>query len=301
MMKFPRQLVVVLTLGAAFTFSATFARAACFQRLTMPDSHNTGEWRDLVDFAPSINPPQGATQFQRIADGRLDKINLDFYSVTFSKPSGTIEDFFVDVRKRFGLFARGENKENDFIPYRGAAGPDSLQTRYDALWKSSDPKGALMTFVLATLNSLAFAGTTQGLHVVGKNGDVVATCSSPTDFIFSTVTSERNSQHPVNGNRGFGIADNGDGTWTFYTKGADRETSGSTFDPRHPTQPMFSANFFARLQARPAIGPEADDTIFQFGNRFWVGFFSALEDYLNRIGLRVRDRTMNTKRYDYPL
>src|SRR5262245_12160105 len=36
--------------------------------------------------------------------------------------------------------------------------------------------------------------------------------------------SSKGCKHPVSGNRGFGIKDNGDDTWTFYSKAVDRET-----------------------------------------------------------------------------
>ena len=35
----------------------------------------------------------------------------------------------------------------------------------------------------------------------------------------------------MSGNRGFGLRDNGNGTWTFYTKGADRETKADSGVP----------------------------------------------------------------------
>ncbi len=35
----------------------------------------------------------------------------------------------------------------------------------------------------------------------------------------------RDDYHPVSGNRQFGLKTNADGTYTFYTKGADRATS----------------------------------------------------------------------------
>lgn len=54
------------------------------------------------------------------------------------------------------------------------------------------------------------------------DGTVVTTGYHATDWTFSTAWSPADWWHPVSGNRRFGIVDNGDGTYTFCTRGVDR-------------------------------------------------------------------------------
>jgi hypothetical protein len=54
---------------------------------------------------------------------------------------------------------------------------------------------------------------------------VLATDVTPTSWIFTTIHSPDDRGHPVSGHRQFGINDNGDGTFTFFVRGADRLTT----------------------------------------------------------------------------
>jgi len=57
-----------------------------------------------------------------------------------------------------------------------------------------------------------------------ENGDVVLSDKSPAHFMFTTINTGRrgHGEHPLYGNREFGIESNPDGTVTFYTRGASR-------------------------------------------------------------------------------
>jgi hypothetical protein len=71
--------------------------------------------------------------------------------------------------------------------------------------------------------------------------------------------SSKGGKHPVSGNRGFGIKDNSDDTWTFYSKAVDRETP-------------FWKNTFAR---------KAGKDVFCLVHGFWRLFYGGMKDYLN--------------------
>jgi hypothetical protein len=257
-------------------------------------SQDTSEWKDLVNWNPAFSA-EGIVRLQTVGTGTGDKINLDYYSITFRKPaSGGISEFFLSLRRRFPLFTHGDDSPYGgsigyyLIPYGDLMdGSDKLSQHNSALWDSSDPKGAVMAFHLSSVNyrpALILVATTGGKSISfgEKRGDVAATCSTPNDFIFTTLETKRGWKHPVSGNRGFGLRDNNDGTWTFYTKGADRESD---------------SKFNAALKAKDG------DAIFLQGHSFWLQFFGNLRAYLDAHGTPVIDGSMttNSHRYDYPL
>jgi hypothetical protein len=265
---------------------------ACFSPLADANSTDPTQWDDLRQFKAVVSDAE-VVAVQSIGEAGGDKINLDFFALTFAKhPSLTVQEYFVKLRKAYGVFARGnlgDPFQSDppvqfFLAYRPSD---------KALWETSQPKGALMSFVLYSHPpTFALRATLTGIQPVLEQGDVVATCATDTDFIFSTVRTKRDGYHPVSGNRGFGLRDNGDGTWTFYCKGADRLT-------KMDSGMIYLGNRLAQLQ-QLALGNEAGpDTVFRLGYEFWVHFFDAMADYVARDGMRVQSFTKNSKRYDY--
>jgi hypothetical protein len=103
------------------------------------------------------------------------------------------------------------------------------------------------------------------LQFVHPRGDVQVTCHSDTDFIFSTVETEKGWTHPVAGNRGFGIQDMNDGTWMFYSKAVDR-ASDSVFNKK-------------------VFGGKG---VFCYGHLFWLQFYSNMKDYLAKNKIQFR-------------
>jgi hypothetical protein len=79
-------------------------------------------------------------------------------------------------------------------------------------------------------------------------GDVVASCGSDTDWIFSTVETQKSGRHPVCGNRAFGVEDNGDGSVTIWTKGADRAVNNGALTVPHQTEASRGDTFLAGEQ-----------------------------------------------------
>jgi hypothetical protein len=105
-----------------------------------------------------------------------------------------------------------------------------------AIWNSSSYLGAVMTFDLLNVFDLTF------------EGDVVASCTSDTDWIFSTVETQKSGWHPVCGNRASEVQDNGDGSVTIWTKAADRAVNHGALYVPHQTEAGRGATFLAGEQ-----------------------------------------------------
>ncbi|HXM51418.1 MAG TPA: papain-like cysteine protease family protein [Pyrinomonadaceae bacterium] len=287
--------------------------AQCFLPLSNGASNSPSDWADMVTRKPIVNDP-AVKSVLTIDSGRGDKINLDFYSVTFRKDSTkALATVFREIRQHFSSFAhRGATTSEDametyFKPYQASAAPDdAVRQRNKALWDSNDPRGAVMSFTLATYTpALALKNTLRGFRIVLEQGDVVATCATDTDFVFSTVNTINGGYHPVSGNRGFGIKDNGNGTWTFYSKGADRETRVSSLLKGFDS--YFGNTQLKRGARNPPIEGSMtspnDDAVFQAGDLFWREFFPNLMEYLDQQGMKVEASSFirNSNRYSYPL
>jgi len=288
------------TVCVLLAFLCMQARAEnCFDPPTDPMSKNTADWKRLVKWTPPATNPE-ILDLQRLPAGRGNNINLDYYSFTFKKhPSRTIQDVFSRTRQRFEVYARGPARNSDqyFAAYRASAGLDAEQQKNAKLWASPKPLGALMTFVLASLQPpLTLTATGTGLVPVLEQGDVLVTCSNDLDFIFTTARTKKNDWHPVSGNRGFGMRDNGDGTWTFYSMAADRrapyvmgqvaESRRWIWNKAHP----FSSDL-----------PDPEEELFRLGEEFWKSFFAAMKDDLETQGMSWVSETVNSTRYVYPL
>lgn len=147
-----------------------------------------------------------------------------------------------------------------------------------------------MTFVLDSFPP-AFILSATGFQPVVEQGDVLVTCSSSRDFIFSTVKTKEDGWHPVNGNRGFGIKDNGNGTWTFYTMGVDRTSSSFSVS--------MAESFLAPIIPHIPSEIKPEERMFYLGDKFWIKFFGAIEDDLNHQGMTVQSFDRNSNRYPY--
>ncbi len=253
-------------------------------------SRDVANWKDLRDHSPPDSEKKpGVTAFQRVADGRGDKINLDFYSTTFAKPANrTLEAVFKDLRQHFQEFAQGPSRKYDFFPYPNDD-PDNPNSKPNfALWTADSPLGVVMRFHLINLPGLSVSSKSQYYFFTVKTGDVQCTCATTHDFIFTTLETKEGKKHPVAGNRGFGLKDNGDGTWTFYTKGADRESA-------------YFGN--SLLSSEGSIVHNVVPTVFDEGHKFWLYFFDNLHSYLNAQGMKVEMSkyvNQNSARETYP-
>lgn len=66
-----------------------------------------------------------------------------------------------------------------------------------------------------------------GIDIAGPdNGTVIVSKHNNRGWTFTTVYDPKYGIHPVSGNRDFGYFLNSDGSYTFYTRGVDRLTTG---------------------------------------------------------------------------
>jgi hypothetical protein len=249
--------------------------ATCFEPLDDVTSRDPDKFKDLRDWVPPANSEAREVKYflSPSNDAHVkvkDVVNIDFYYVTFKAPSGkTLEGVFKEIRLQFANFARGDDGDFDFLPYGKFWEWKEYSEVNRKKWESDDPKGALMSFKLDTqfphaeLFSLAQVGRLGEKALSTPWGDVQATCTSPTDFIFSTVRSVRGLSHPVAGNRGFGLKDAGSGNWMFYSKAVDRESD-------------------AYYNKMPGKG------VFCYGHLFWLDFYANMKTYLNAHGMPVQ-------------
>ena len=171
------------------------------------------DWTDVLSLKAdkALNPQ---ISFVQTLDGTgSGDVNLDYYAITVDR-TDSAKRMLADFRKRMGelLFRKGALAQG-FYAFRG------YDPANEASWSSDFPKGALMTFVLF-----------QGPGAKFERGSVVVSCADDTSFVFSTVNTAADGDHPVSGNRAFGIVDNGDGSVTLFTKAADRVKGASFFD-----------------------------------------------------------------------
>lgn len=245
----------------------------CFSPLQNPASKDRANWDDLVnrnvDEASGVLPAKHVERILKLRDGIGDKFNLDYFALTFSAPPGkTVPEFFLEMRLAFPLFA-GATGEEIFRPYTfkvlDPQDPDRIKN--GKKWSQVDHTGALMTFVLVGLLSVSVTPISGNeVRTIGvQTGDVQSICSSPSDFIFATVETDTGT-HPVSGIRGFGLKDNGDGTWTFYSKAADRRSD-------------YWVN-------KPIVSKVFPDVFYE-GRLFWDDFYRKMKIYLESKGLKV--------------
>ena len=172
-------------------------------------------WEALIKFKPpqssyevlkELNDylPVNEWYILNIEDAYGSKINLDEYPVKITDlPDGmTDESLIKHVREHL----------NDFLDQSVATFRE--YSLYDKnKWASSDPLNSIMVFDIG--------GNVNNPFVNIDDAAVLATSVTATSWIFSTISSPDDGEHPVSGIRMFAILDNGDGTFTFYTKGAD--------------------------------------------------------------------------------
>ncbi|MDX1401271.1 MAG: hypothetical protein R3245_05055 [Kiloniellales bacterium] len=136
-------------------------------------------------------------------------VNIDYYEVRFNAPPGvSLEAFFGEFRKNASerIFGGLKPEGYELRPFND---------RFGHRWQSDD-----LSVVYGTAMTFSLGPTTAGVD--SETATVICSCASKTDWVFSTVATEKDGIHPVSGSRAFGIRDLGDGTWALFTKGTDR-------------------------------------------------------------------------------
>ncbi|MEQ9404463.1 MAG: hypothetical protein RIM99_12795 [Cyclobacteriaceae bacterium] len=192
----------------------------------------------------------GDWDIQYIEDAEGPVVNLDYFPVKITQLPNDPETgqtftpgaFFNYVRTNLNTFF--ENNSTEFGPYNGNEA---------ILWNSSNYLGAIMRFDIIIENDL-------GMIVGQQDGSVICSKQEPTIWTFTTIESPTDWNHPVSGNRQFGLQLDSDGSYTFYTKGVDRVAESSDV-------------FFGNL---PTM-----NSAFEGGDLLWSAFQQNLETFIN--------------------
>jgi hypothetical protein len=207
------------------------------------------DWKDLAQHKPDSSALQTArtsrghsfvdAQVQRMADAKADKVNIDHYKIEVLKfPSGMGEmDLFERVRIDLASFL-----DTSIATFSAFSSGD------DSDWSASGTAelGILMLFKISVFGPL---------H---EQAAVVASKSSSKSWVFSPVTIgiAAPGEHPVSGNREFGIETGGSGRdvlATLYTRAVDRAID--TF-------------------------PDPDTVVYPGGHDLWVSFQNLTKKFI---------------------
>jgi hypothetical protein len=200
--------------------------------LSVPSASTVALWADLISFRPptsiqsAISARDASWFFHRI-EGHPSSIahaagdiNLDFYPVEVTtmpdKPGGgkyTPEEWLEYFRSNINDFV--DTSISRFTPY---------STRYatgsqDSNWTSAPPAPA---GAVVSIDIPAFS--VAGVTLARDDGSVCCTRSRNDQWVFSTLHTTRDGDHPVSGNRQFGFIRMNDGSVVYFTRGADRAT-----------------------------------------------------------------------------
>jgi hypothetical protein len=174
---------------------------------------------------PDADPTWG--YYHAIEDAAGDNLNLDRYQIwverlpnhPVTKAAFTPESLLTYFRTNINSFL--DTSVSAFYPYAPHREPPG--TVDETKWLSSSPLGAVMTIEIDITGGTEFAS-------------VVCTLIEPRRWIFSTMKTPGDFNHPVSGNREFGFYRGrykGKDGWAFQTRGADRVTP--SLIPEGPT------------------------------------------------------------------
>ena len=175
------------------------------------------DWKDLIRFRvpAAIQDALKARDMrvQRYEEAFGAEINLDYFPVEITRlPSISGRQLSpAELLKTIRLGMAGKNPI--FInPAKSVFEPYASQD--EQRWKSNDPIGAAIF-----------------IDIPGPdNAAVVLSAGNASRWIFTTITADEPrpgktgppGQHPVTGNREWGISQQASGGYVFYTRGADR-------------------------------------------------------------------------------
>ena len=171
------------------------------EKLKKLKSNDYSYWSDMLDFEKSSRSqtafgmnPDIKRQEMKDASGKM--MNTDYYDVTITKlpPGMTKTQLFDHIKRNFDEFM--DLKIANFV---------GTNTNSAQRWIRGQVFGTTMTFV----NPIDQAG-------------VVASQSSKDNWVFTPAWTPEDLGHPLAGHRQFGLTDNGNSTFTFYTRGVDR-------------------------------------------------------------------------------
>jgi hypothetical protein len=189
------------------------------------------KWQELIQFTPpqsvknkiqSLDNQSLFTDYkiQYLEHAKGAAINLDYFPVTInSLPTNpntgqkfSPKEFLNYVRLKINSFV--DTTISSFSPTTLSTGTNETQ-----LWNSTNPLGAIIHI---------------NIPLPAGDGSVICSETDPNHWIFTTLevpywpgnNNNDDGIHPVSGNREFGLIENSNGTFTFYTRGVDRMTDG---------------------------------------------------------------------------
>jgi hypothetical protein len=166
----------------------------------------------------------------------------------------TIEELFNHIRINLDDFKNDELTTFGDYPDTEFAGSDR--------WATDDYLGVIKVF-------------TAYLHVgvtVFDDLAVVASEQTETSWTFSTIHSPATNNHAVSCNRQFGFTDNGDGTYTMFTRGADIATG--------------------------ILDVLAGDAVFEGGEAIWNSFLDSIIQFVEQNSGFAGNKQTTSNRYD---
>ncbi len=187
-------------------------------------------------------------EIQPIDDATGTVLNLDYFSVKVDQlpinQATNAEflpwEFLTFIRQNINDFVEGST----FEPYCEFGSMCATET---ALWNSNNPGGNIVY-----------------INIAQDDGVVVVSEHSAAHWNFMTMNAPVAGNHPVSGTRQFGYEQNADGSYTFYTRGADRIASIGT--------------------QRAAYWLTTGPSIFSGPDQLWSSFQQKISQYVNNFG-----------------
>lgn len=157
----------------------------------------------------------GTYAIQYITGAKGPVVNLDYFSITINSLPAKPNSMFLYTPQEYLEYIR--LNLNDFIDTQYSHFSPSTITGIDEsqIWNSTNPLNAVLHINIPT------AG----------DGSVMCTKYANNTWIFTTLEvpwaapQGYDGVHPVSGHREFGLKQNPNGTYTFYTRGTDRITT----------------------------------------------------------------------------
>ncbi|MFL6333328.1 MAG: N-acetylmuramoyl-L-alanine amidase, partial [Pyrinomonadaceae bacterium] len=223
-------------------------------------------WTHLVNFRPPAAVQKELVGRSVVRGWRVHRIedanggiNLDYYPVKITRLPTVkgrlipIEDLFEHVRGNLDSVV--DTRISEFAPVS--------QKDHDKYY-SDDPVGAVISI---KMKLIGIAGA--------ESGSVVVSEYSPGHWIFSTIWTTNDFDHPVSGNREFGYeAIEGGGGYRFYTRGVDRATG--------------------------LLDAVMSDAVFNTGHALWTSLQEGIADFVNNNGGAAAVENPTSRRYDWP-
>lgn len=215
------------------------------------------EWKDLFQWKPDADPLENTRagrgrdhvgyKVQRMSEAAAEKVNIDHYKIEILK--------FPTGKDSSSLFEHIRTNLSDFFD-PSISTLDGYTTGDAEDWtKSGEAKlGCIMLFKIAVFGP------------IHEQAAVIVSKTESSSWVFSPVTIGLASpgEHPVSGNRHFGITTGGssaDVKATVFTRAADRAVNNSLPDY---------------------------NTVYDGGHKLWVDFQNKVSSYVNSNGGQSR-------------